>query len=630
MRPLLFARWSGFGLSLVTLFLLASCNLAGELPEGPVTPIVPPPGAVATRSATLTPAPMPAVSTASADTQPTTAAVTLPVRQPSAGGGEQFYLAGCVPCHGAAGKGDGPQSQAIVANMGGKLPDFSDAAYVRTVRPVDWFNAITSGRMQKGMPPFQSLSDDQRWDTVAFLYSLSVPKERLDRGKAVYTDKCAMCHGEAGKGINPSLPDLSDPGKMAGKSQADLDAVIVSGKGTMPGLASLSQDERLAVADYVRSFSMSLDKTTAPAAGQGTMTGTLTNGTAGAQSPGNLPLTLYAISPDRNSILFTRTVTSDAGGGFVFNQLDASPMTLYAVQAEYQRANYQSDLVTFAHGDLTLTVPITVFETTTDASALRVEQMHMFFEFAPGRATIGQLFIVSNSGDRTYIGTDGTTLRFPLPPNATNVNFQDGALGGRYQPVAGGFADTEAVLPGVGAAEVLVSYDVPYDGKKLDLSLPTAYPVRNVNVLVPEDGVKLASAQLSAAGTRDTQNGTMLNFVGGNLAAGQSVALQLSGAPSFAVTGEAPAGGASASPLLIASAVLLLVAAGIVAFVWLRQQRTAAELAEEEELDSDARREELLDAIAALDDDFEAGRVHEPEYRRQRQELKAELVELMK
>ena len=54
------------------------------------------------------------------------------------------------------------------------------------------------------------------------------------------------------------------------------------------------------------------------------------------------------------------------------------------------------------------------------------------------------------------------------------------------------------------------------------------------------------------------------------------------------------------------------------------------EQVEEEVEDPEAQREELLNAIAELDDDFEAGRVAEADYRRQRAELKTELVELMK
>ena len=454
-------------LSVVALVVLASCNTAGELPQGPVTPIVPPAGAVATRSAQPTSAP--AVGTTPAAVQPTASAAPLPVRQPSAQGGAQIFAQRCAPCHGAGGKGDGAQSQQIVAQMGGKLPDFTDSAYARAAQPTDWFTTISTGRMTKGMPPFsQSLTDEQRWDMVAFLFSLSTPQEQLDRGKVIYADKCVTCHGDTGKSNTPGLPDLSDAAKMSAQSQADLDAVIANGRGAMPGFADLSQADRFAAADYVRSLSMALGKASLPT-GQSSIVGTLANGTAGASIPAHQPLTLYALTQDGSSILFTRTVTSDVGGQFAFDQLDPSPTTMYAIQTQYLKAYYTSEPLTFAHGGVTLTVPITVYETTTDAATVRVEQMHMFFDFASGSTTVGQLFIVSNSGDRAYIGTDGTSLHLPLPPGATNVRFQDGELGGRYQSVSDGFADTEAIAPGVGTVQILVSYDLPYDGKKLDV-----------------------------------------------------------------------------------------------------------------------------------------------------------------
>ena len=361
--------------------------------------------------------------------------------------------------------------------------------------------------------------------------------------------------------------------------------------------------------------------------GPASIVGTFVNGTAGASSPTHQLLTLYALTQDGSSILFTRTVTSDAGGQFAFDQLDPSPTTLYAIQTQYLKAYYTSDPLTFAHGGVTLTVPITVYETTTDAAAVSVEQLHMFFDFASGSTTVGQLFIVSNSGDRAYLGTDRTSLHLPLPPGATNVRFQDGELGGRYQSTPDGFADTDAIAPGLGTAQILVSYDLPYDGKKLDMSLPMAYPVKSVNVLIPESGPKLTSPQLTSAGSRQTQGGNMLNYVGGNLAAGASLALQISGAANAAATGGTPSGSASMPWVLIASAALLLVAVGIVAFVWLRQQH---EVVEEEVEDPEAQREELVDALAELDDDFEAGRVAEADYRQQRAELKAELIELMR
>ena len=632
MKSCTFVRWPISVLSLVALVVLSACNTAGDLPQGPVTPIVPPPGAVATRSAQ--PATAPVVSTAPAELPQAApgAPVTLPASQPSAQAALQLYPARCAPCHGDTGKGDGPQSQQVVAQMGGKLPNFADAAYARAVKPTDWFNVLSTGRMQKGMPPFTSLTADQRWDLVAYLYTLSIPQDRLDRGKSVYADKCVSCHGTTGRAASPGAPDLSDPAKMAAKSQADVEAVIANGRGAMPGFGPLSQDDRLAVADYVRSLSMALNKVVLPT-GQAAIAGSLVNGTAGAKAPGNLPLTLYALSPDGSTLMFTRTAQADASGQFTFDKLDSSASILYGIQTQYLKATYTSDPLTFAHGGLTLTVPITVYETSADASGLRVDQMHMFFDFLePGKTSVGQLFVVSNSSDRAYIGTDGTSVHLPLPTGATNVQFQDGELGGRYQPVKDGFADTDAVSPGTGTTQILVSYDLAYDGKKLDLSLPVIYPVKSVNVLAPEGGVKLTSAQLTLAGSRAVQGGNMVNFVGGNLAAGSTLAMQLSGAATVAVSGAPPTSASTAtSPVLIIAAALLLVAVAIVAFVWLRQQRVEAEVVEEEveDADAEARQDELLSEMAALDDDLEAGRIQEKDYREQRAALKAELKELM-
>jgi mono/diheme cytochrome c family protein len=223
----------------VAVFVLASCNTAGELPQSLVTPIIPPPGAVATRSAKPTSASAQPVGTMPPVDIPTAAApvpVSLPQQQPVAQRGQAVYEADCAACHGATGKGDGPQSQQIVIAMGGKLPNFADAAYARSVKPTDWFSVISNGRLQKGMPPFTSLVADDRWDVVAYLYTLSIPQEQVDKGKTVYTDKCALCHGATGKPdaqSAPGVPDLSDASKMADQSQADLDAVIANGKGAI-------------------------------------------------------------------------------------------------------------------------------------------------------------------------------------------------------------------------------------------------------------------------------------------------------------------------------------------------------------------------------------------------------------
>jgi len=225
---------------------------------------------------------------------------------------------------------------------------------VRTVKPTDWFNVISNGRLQKGMPPFTSLTADDRWGCGGVsLYAVHFARS-IGQGQVVYMDKCAACHGATGSPATRATPDLSDASRMAGKSQADLDGVIANGKGTMPGLASVSQADRQAAADYVRSLSMGLVKLAAAQRRSGYYRFAC-QWHAGRQVARQSAVTLYALSPDGSSLMFTRTLASDAKGQFVFDKLDASMPIMYGLQTEYLKAIYTSEALSLrtaadAHG----------------------------------------------------------------------------------------------------------------------------------------------------------------------------------------------------------------------------------------------------------------------------------------
>ncbi|MBI2455689.1 MAG: c-type cytochrome [candidate division NC10 bacterium] len=84
----------------------------------------------------------------------------------------------------------------------------------------------------------------------------------LETGKRVYGEKCAVCHGEGGKGDGPAgkvlvprPPDFTDPRFMASKTDADFLGSIDRGKGAMPAWEKiLTAEERQAVLAYMRSF----------------------------------------------------------------------------------------------------------------------------------------------------------------------------------------------------------------------------------------------------------------------------------------------------------------------------------------------------------------------------------------
>jgi mono/diheme cytochrome c family protein len=85
----------------------------------------------------------------------------------------RIYLDECAQCHGEHGKGDGPE-----AMMHSTAPaDLTDAGRMNTVTDGEIFYQISEGR--KPMPSFKKrLTEDQRWELVLLVRSLSAPSAK--------------------------------------------------------------------------------------------------------------------------------------------------------------------------------------------------------------------------------------------------------------------------------------------------------------------------------------------------------------------------------------------------------------------------------------------------------------------
>lgn len=80
-----------------------------------------------------------------------------------------------------------------------------------------------------------------------------------DDTAALYKSKCALCHGDDGKGDNPTgkamkVKDFASP-DVKKKSDADLTEAITKGKGDdMPPFKTLTADQIKGLVEYVRAF----------------------------------------------------------------------------------------------------------------------------------------------------------------------------------------------------------------------------------------------------------------------------------------------------------------------------------------------------------------------------------------
>jgi high-affinity iron transporter len=199
--------------------------------------------------------------------------VVFPPAPPSASRGSRLFSENCVPCHGAAADGRGENA----ADLKPPPANFTDGAFMRAETPFDFFHVISVGKGKSAMPAWgEVFSVQERWDLIAYLWSVRHGADELAEGQGVYLAHCAGCHGQAGdgkgaysSGLLEPVPVLDEPEPLARKSDRDLFAAVADGvSGTpMPGFShSLSEDQIWAAVAFTRLLSLGGPRTAAAAA----------------------------------------------------------------------------------------------------------------------------------------------------------------------------------------------------------------------------------------------------------------------------------------------------------------------------------------------------------------------------
>jgi mono/diheme cytochrome c family protein len=591
---------------------------------------------------------------------------TFPLLPPNPAKGQAIYTENCAPCHGDTGLGDGPQA----AQLPNPPAALGSPNLARQASPAAWYQMVTQGNIQNFMPPFTSLTDGQRWDVVAYAFSLSVPQSMLDQAKQLFQANCASCHGDTGRGDGPgaasltNLPqDLTNQQFVSTKSEADFYNAITQGAAPdMPAFSDqISESDRWALAAYVRTLAFTgnasqLAAQTTPAPGAstpapaeltpgavvtstGTLSGTQTigmvTGTVTVSDGGSLPIsttvTLHGF--DNMQTIITQTVSIQPDGTFVFGGVPMLNGRVFLATTSYKGTTYSSDIATVQSGQNDLSLPITVYSTTTDASVLSVDRLHLFFDQVdPQTMQVIELYVISNPGTKTIVPVKqgDPVVTFKLPAGATNLQFQDGSLGDRYVQTPDGFGDTVAVRPGSGSYQVIFSFDMPYNNK-LDLVQPITLPTNAVVILAPQGTITVKGDQFQDAGSRDVQGTQYQMYNGPAYSPGQEMRLTVtagSGAQGLAI-----AAGSSTNLLIGVGAFgVALIVAG--AFLFMRNRGRVASRDEQTTtaipatpVSEDA--ETIMDAILALDDLYKEGKLPEDAYHQRRAELKARLKEML-
>jgi len=144
------------------------------------------------------------------------------------------------------------------------IPDYQSSDYYRSHTPEQVWQGLRDDSR------FDSYSDQQIWDAVAFIWSSNATPEELNEAGQLYAQNCAACHGESGGGDGVfsgeqaqvqneanSPTDFTDPKIILSASPALLQGKLIrGGMGTgMPMWGSIfTEDQTWALVGYLYTF----------------------------------------------------------------------------------------------------------------------------------------------------------------------------------------------------------------------------------------------------------------------------------------------------------------------------------------------------------------------------------------
>jgi hypothetical protein len=349
---------------------------------------------------------------------------------------------------------------------------------------------------------------------------------------------------------------------------------------------------------------------------------------SGSTLPTDLAAALFLYDTSAEQVMQTLTTTVQPDGSYQFTEVPASSSTAYWASVEYSGVTYDSDPAFYVDTKSSYDLPVVLYDSSEDISALTSSQVHVKFDMSSQSVIqVTELYIVINSGSQVLIiASDGTSIPFiQVPQGASDVQYQLASGSAPLLSASKGFA----LLPGAEKQYGIVAvFTLPYD-RSLKFAQPFPLAVSSLTIFIPQ-GMRLRSDLLTDAGTQNIQDQAYHLYRGDSLAPGSSLSLTLSGKPG-ASTGLSLS---RQTILLIGIGVVGVLLIGLGVYLYLRDRARSRDEEEEneQEVEKDAlcdNRESIMDAIITLDDQYKAGGIPQKVYEKRRAELKERLKKLV-
>lgn len=486
--------------------------------------------------------------------------------------GRELYTVNCETCHGAKGKGNGPDAGGLTLEP----PDFTFERILPPRSDQELFDIVSNGSANV-MPAYSALlSEAERKAVISYIRTLSF------------------------SGVTIALTPEPEP---------LVETQTVTQPVTKPSeVVTPSATDRVSVYGKIINDS-------------------------GGDLPQSLKVTLRIFDNMEETGSIQTQVNTDGSYRFDNIQMTSDRIVIATVEYEGQVFNSEPSRLPTANTEDDpaasngIELDIHVSETTSDISTVSVDRLHVFFDFSRENVVqVVELFLISNSSNQTIVpaSAESGVLAFDLPTEAANLQFQDSVIGERYLTTATGFVDTAPVPPGNDSLQVLFAFDLPY-ADKATISLPIPYDTNSVIVMAPSEGVKFKSDMLVDGGLKTTEQSTYQVYNGSNLKASANL--------TFTLTGRSKSNASAVGEVKFDTGLIGGILLGLVVIIsgfylnMRRKQIAKAKVPVQPIATQD--KNALMDAIIALDEQFKNEKIAESAYKQRRAELKEELKKLL-
>ncbi len=547
--------------------------------------------------------------------------------QPNIVNGARIFAEHCTECHGISGDGQG---DLVLAGSVEAPLDMTERALVALKSPLEWFEIITEGRIEKLMPPWRAaLSEGERWDVALYAYSLNYDEALLARGEQVWQENCDACELPAvippvfsdvdyGAQLNRDLFESALTAEEAGAAVAHLRSQLLEAGATVELDAQF--DEQLDDID---------DEPVEELVPLGALSGRVEHGTAGGTVPADTVLQLEYGNAELGFSLAETVVDEDFH--FRFEQVPLTNSFSYVLGAVYGDRIFNRLLSAeqLADGDNEQT--ITVYDFTSDPSVVSVAGIDILIEALQleewGRGLyVSQIIRYRNKSDRIYSsgrGFDDGREAVLLVEFPVGARLLSGAENGRYvviedmERLPNSVIDTLPVAPGDGH-QLVLEYFLPYESSlrfeqnfnnaiegELTVTAPRRLQIFS-DVMEAREDISAREDWQVYAGSLAMESAPKLSFhVNGD-------PYVSGGDDGLVITGEN-------LPILLLGVGAVAIALLVVAVLLRRRKKD----------DETSEIDRLVAELARLEDDHEQGRVNHDWYHQRRRELTEKLAGLM-